>query len=157
MKILNGISNIGIHEGTPPHIATKVRFCNLSALIFIFVVLPYVYFTYVNYPEIWIVPAMIIPVNMLILLLNYLRIHSISRFLMSTSLSVVAATYHAYLVSAGEDLIYPLYSAQLAVMLLPLLMYDFRELFMLVFVLLLLSLLYYFLPEFTLVLGNGFG
>lgn len=104
-----------------------VRISNIIALIFLLAGLIYGIISHYLAPELITVCVILFAGSAFILLVNYLEMINLSRFLLTILISLDVAIYHGYIVQQGEPLIVSIYLGQFVVALLPWIYIDIRE------------------------------
>ena len=117
----------GIDDHLPAYLKSKIKIANQVAVLMAGVGVFYAVFSYIFFPALTVYPVICIIVSLGTILLNYFGFYNISRFLLSTSLLLLAYLYHAFLVQPGGPVIASMMSIELALTVIPWVLVDFRE------------------------------
>lgn len=121
------IVELGVRDHYPLFLKKKIQLSNQIALLLLPLCIPYVAFSIFFFPGIAIFPEVVMVSSMMVFVLNYLGLHVVSRFLVSTVVNVSILGYQVYLIQANEPLIISLYVIHLSLLVIPLLVFDVRE------------------------------
>jgi putative methionine-R-sulfoxide reductase with GAF domain len=127
ISLFNKIINFGTEGIEVDYKIAVVRISNIIALIFLAAGLIYGAISYYLAPELINVCFLLFIGSGIILLLNYLQMTDLSRFLLSLVISLDVAIYHGYIAQPGEPLFISIYLGQFVVALLPWIYTDIRE------------------------------
>jgi putative methionine-R-sulfoxide reductase with GAF domain len=125
---VGNIFNAGVNPKYSEYLRSKTKLSNqFSVFVALFLALPYLIITLIFWPPLTFIPLLGIFVPIGVIALNYLDYIFVSRILIAILPMVLVQSYHAYLVSDGEQMIAPLAMLALSFSLLPFLMFDSRE------------------------------
>ena len=146
MSLMRRILNAGIYTEVPPYLQDKIKISNQVALMMAGVGLIYTIFSIIFYPSLTVYPVFCMIFSFTAILLNYLGMYNVSRFLLSTLVLLLAYLYHGFLVQPGEDLITSMYVIEFALAVIPWVLIDFKEKTLLIFSVLTCYLLFFSQP-----------
>jgi len=121
------ILSAGISNDYKKYINDKIRISNQVALLMASVGLFYGIFSIIFYPSLTVYPVFCILFSFGAIVLNYLGLHHISRFVLSTLVILLAYVYHGFLVQPGEDYITSMYMIEFSLTVIPWVLIDIRE------------------------------
>jgi len=124
---MNLILNAGVSEKLHRYLNDKIKISNQVALMMAGVGLFYTVFSIIFYPPLIIYPAFCIVFSFGAIVLNYLGLYNISRFLLSTLVILMAYIYHGFLVQPDETIITSMYVIEITLSVIPWVLIDFRE------------------------------
>jgi len=124
---MNLILNAGVSEKLHQYLNDKIKISNQVALMMAGVGLFYTVFSIIFYPALIIYPAFCIVFSFGAIVLNYLGLYNISRFLLSTLVILLAYIYHGFLVQPDETIITSMYVIEITLSVIPWVLIDFRE------------------------------
>ena len=142
IPIVEKIYNLGTKEISEDYKIAVVKISNIISCIFLLTGIVYGIISAYLAPELITVCLLLFIGSSVILVLNYLQMTDISRFILNIVISLDVAIYHAYIVQPGESLIVSIYIGQLVVAILPWIYIDIRERGLLVISLLLTFLIF---------------
>ncbi len=121
------IINAGVSPDHGKYLNDKIRISNQVAILMAIVGICYTGFSIVYYPPLTIYPAFCIFISLGCIALNNLGLHTISRFILSTIVLLLAYIYHAMLVQEGEAIIPSMMVIEFSLSVIPWVLIDFRE------------------------------
>lgn len=124
---MSPILNAGVRDDLDQYLIDKIKISNQIALIMAGVGIFYTVFSIILYPVLTIYPSICIVLSLGAIVLNYLELYNISRFILSTLVILLAYLYHGFLVQPGEDFITSMYIIEFALSVIPWVLIDFRE------------------------------
>lgn len=124
---MNIILNAGVSDKLPHYLNDKIKISNQVALMMAGVGLFYTVFSILFYPSLTVYPSACIGFSFGAIVLNYLGLYNLSRFLLSTLVLLLAFIYHGFLVQPDESLITSMYVIEFALSVIPWVLIDFRE------------------------------
>ncbi len=124
---MKNIFQAGLHDDLKPFLKAKIKISNEVAVLMAGVGTFYAVFSYILFPRLTAYPVICIIICVGAIVLNYLALYNISRFLLSTSLLLLAWLYQAFLVQPGEDVIVSMMAIELALTVIPWVLIDYRE------------------------------
>ena len=127
ISLFTRIINFGTESIGGTYKFAVVRISNIIALIFLLAGFIYGIISYYLALELIIVCVILFVGSAFILLVNYLEMINLSRFLLTLLISLDVAIYHGYIVQPDEPLIVSIYLGQFVVALLPWIYIDIRE------------------------------
>ncbi|MDN5201100.1 hypothetical protein QQ008_07000 [Fulvivirgaceae bacterium BMA10] len=119
--------SLGITDSLSPYMKGKIKLSNQVSLMCAFIGFFYAFFIYVHYKPLVIYPALLFVISSLLLILNRFGLIQISRFLASFQMLTLATLFHASIIQANEPFLIPFFCSQLAMTLIPWLLYGFEE------------------------------
>ena len=146
ITFLNRIFLLGTEELDEDYKKGVIKISNIIALIFLMTGVIYGVISALLAPELINVCILLLFGSAFILVLNFLKMVDLSRFLLTAIISLDVAIYHAYIVQPGENLIVSIYIGQFVVALLPWIYIDIREKWLLLFCLLFSFLVFVIQP-----------
>ncbi len=131
--MLKNIINIGVSEHQFAYIQNRIRITNITILVAIPIALIYLLFYVLYFPP--VVPVLLMSLGFICaaLLLNYLLLHYIARFIISVVMLLLCSVIHGYAIPAGEIPQYGMMVFLFALATLPWLLMDVREYILLSF------------------------
>ncbi len=132
LKFINKIHNLGTKETDQDYKIAVIRISNIISLIFLLAGVIYGIISAYLAPQLVNVCVILLVGSALILLLNYMQMVDISRFILNLVISLDVAIYHGYIVQPGEPLIMSIYVGQFVVAILPWIYIDIREKWLLI-------------------------
>lgn len=124
---MNFILNAGVSNELHHYLNDKIKISNQIALMMAGVGIFYTVFSIIFYPSLTVYPVFCIVFSFGAIVLNYLGMYNISRFLLSTLVILLAYLYHGFLVQPGEDYITSMYMIEFTLTVVPWVLIDFRE------------------------------
>lgn len=121
------IISIGVQHNLDQYLNNKIRISNQIALLMALVGLCYTVFSIFFYPTLTVYPAFCVLLSFGAIVLNYLGLYNISRFILSTLVILLAFVYHGFLVQPGEKTISSMIVIEFALSVIPWVLIDFRE------------------------------
>ena len=121
------ILNAGTNDALPQFLNDKIKISNQVALMMAGVGIFYTIFSIIFYPPLTVYPSFCILFSFGAIVLNYVGLYNISRFLLSTLVILLAYLYHGFLVQPGEGYISSMYVIEFALSVIPWVLIDFRE------------------------------
>ncbi|MEM9675210.1 MAG: hypothetical protein AAF992_21645 [Bacteroidota bacterium] len=118
---------LGVNPTMSPYLQRKTELNNQVAIMCFWIGFIYVWFLYVHYPPLAIYPALLFVISAFVLLLNHLRYVHLARFINSFQMITLATLFHASIIQQGQDLLVPFFCTQLAMTLIPWVLYDWKE------------------------------
>ncbi|MEL7005533.1 MAG: GAF domain-containing protein, partial [Bacteroidota bacterium] len=132
--LLKKLARAGIKEDTPKYLATKIFLSNTMALILAFGIAgPFVVISLIHFPPLSYIPAISIVIGLLMIGVNKLGFNNISRLVISLLPFILTTLYGAYLTPAGEPPIASTMALQLGFAVIPFILFDIREKWLLFF------------------------
>lgn len=119
--------SLGVQPMQPARIQSKIRLTNQVALMCAVIGVSYVPFLYIHYPALAVYPFILFVISCLTLAGNHLGLVQAGRFISSFQMITLATLFHASILKEGEELIVSFFCTQLAMTLIPWLLYDFEE------------------------------
>lgn len=110
-----------------PYMQQKARSNNRVATMCAIIGIAYIPFLSVHYPELVIYPGLLLVISVLILVMNARGWHNMTRFINSFQMITLATLFHASIIQQGEMLLFPFFCTQLAMTLIPWVIYSPRE------------------------------
>lgn len=126
------ILNSGVNYAQSHYLKNKIKISNQVALLMACVGIFYTIFSIIFYPTLTIYPVFCIVFSFGSIVLNYIGLHLISRFLLSTLVLLLAFLYHGFLVQPGEEMITSMYVIEFSLTIVPWVLIDYREKYLLV-------------------------
>ena len=123
---------LGTQEIEEDYKIAVVRISNIIAFIFLMTGVIYGAISAYLAPQLINVCILLFIGSAVILLLNYMQLVDISRFVLNLVISLDVAIYHGYIVQPGESLIVSIYIGQFVVAVLPWIYIDIREKWLLI-------------------------
>ncbi|MGD1959061.1 MAG: PAS domain-containing protein [Fulvivirga sp.] len=131
------ILKIGVRKDQARYIQEKVLLTNqIAVIIGLLVAVPFIVISLIHFKPLAIYPAFGVLVCGLVIVLNYYKINTISRIIMSIAPFFLATIYNGYLTQPGDSPLMTVGTIQLSFMLVPFLVIDLREKLLLATVLL---------------------
>ncbi|MGB3589377.1 MAG: hypothetical protein WBA23_22720 [Tunicatimonas sp.] len=121
------LSKLGVNPTMSPYLQRKTELNNQMAIMCFWIGFIYVFFIYAHYPAIAIYPTLLFVISAFVLLLNHLRYVHLARFINSFQMITLATLFHASIIQQGQDLLVPFFCTQLAMTLIPWVLYDWKE------------------------------
>lgn len=118
---------LGVNPTMSPYLQRKTVLNNQMAIMCFWIGFIYVFFLYVHYPALAIYPTLLFIISAFVLLLNHLRYVHLARFINSFQMITLATLFHASIIQQGQDLLVSFFCTQLAMTLIPWVLYDWRE------------------------------
>lgn len=132
IPIVKKIHHLGTKELKEDYKVAVVKISNIIAFIFLLAGVIYGAISVYLAPQLVNVCVILLIGSLVILLLNYMELVDISRFILNLVISMDVAIYHAYVVQPGESLLVSIYIGQFVVAILPWIYVDIRERWLLV-------------------------
>jgi len=133
-KLYHLVSNIGIDDEMSADLRQKVALTNIIAMVIgVGMALPFVVISIIHFKEIAFIPAIAVFVSFLILGLNAARIDLLSRLLTAILPFSLVIVYNAYLMPAGQPLLFELYCLAMSFVIVPFLVFDVNDKQLLIF------------------------
>lgn len=133
---MNKIFELGIAETNETYQNQSIKISNKIALIIISGGLLYSILSLIYAPKLTIIPLVLIVGSLIILLLNKYYFTDISRVFLAILFTSMVALFHAFPVAKGQPLMLHFYVAQFIIALLPWIIIDIREKYILLITLL---------------------
>jgi putative methionine-R-sulfoxide reductase with GAF domain len=130
--MLSNIIKLGVNKNHPDYLNQKIVITNFVSLLLGVLSIPFCLFTYIFFYELIFFPVGFFLSCAFGLLLNYLGLHYLSRFLIVSSLITYFAIYQSYLTPDNEPLKAHMMTLQLIFWMLPWLVYYYKEQFYLI-------------------------
>nr|WKN35494.1 hypothetical protein K4G66_24270 [Tunicatimonas sp. TK19036] len=121
------VSQLGVHSNLSAYLQRKTRLNNQVAVMCFWIGFIYVFFVYAHYPELAIYPALLFVISALVLALNFVGYLQLARFINSFQMITLATLFHASILQQSEPLLVPFFCTQLAMTMIPWVLYDWRE------------------------------
>ncbi len=121
------ILNSGVNYAQSHYLKNKIKISNQVALLMACVGICYAIFSIIFYPTLTKYPVLCIIFSFGAIALNYIGLHIISRFLLSTLVLLLAYLYHGFLVQPGEGMISSMYVIEFSLTIVPWVLIDYRE------------------------------
>lgn len=118
---------LGVHSSLSAYLQRKTRLNNQVAVMCFWIGFIYVFFVYAHYPDLAIYPALLFCISALVLALNYAGYLQLSRFINSFQMITLATMFHASILQQSELLLVPFFCTQLAMTMIPWVLYDWQE------------------------------
>jgi hypothetical protein len=119
--------SLGVQENMSASLQNKTRLTNQVAVMCAIIGVSYVPFLYIHYPALAVYPAVLFVISCLTLLGNHLGLVHPGRFISSFQMITLATLFHASILREGEGLLVSFFCTQLAMTLIPWLLYDLNE------------------------------
>ena len=113
------ILHAGVDDHLPQYLNDKIKISNQVALMMAGVGMFYTVFSIIFYPPLTVYPSFCIVLSFGAIVLNYLALYNISRFLLSTLVILLAYIYHGFLVQPGEGYIASMFVIEFALSVIP--------------------------------------
>lgn len=117
----------GIRDSDPDYLQKKVQLANQVALLTAANVAPFLIITYVFFKPLVLWPVLAFFCSLFVLWLNAARLFTVSRTVLSCIPSATLLIYHACLVPGGEPILPGLLMIQFALIMIPVIVFDFSE------------------------------
>ncbi|MEM1409035.1 MAG: GAF domain-containing protein, partial [Bacteroidota bacterium] len=144
------IFKTGVSKGQATYLQEKVLLTNQIAFIIgLLVAVPFIVISLIYFKPLAIYPTLGVLVCGLVIVLNYLKINTVSRIIMSIAPFLLASIYNGYLTQPGDQPLMTVGTIQLSFMLVPFLVIDLREKLLLAMVLLPLTGWFVFMGHWT--------
>ncbi len=128
MGRINSFFNIGVQEHQPDYLQYKIRLSNIAATALIFViVIPIIIISYFHFRALMHLPFVGFAIGTGVVTLNYFRVNTVSRCLISVAPTLASTINHAQLISSSEEPVLGFSLFALSTTLLPFILFDFRE------------------------------
>jgi signal transduction histidine kinase/CheY-like chemotaxis protein len=147
--ILNQLLNAGMRESDPPYLQRKIKLSNNIALLFAANVAPFFLTTYLFFQPLLLWPALAFFSSLSAVFFNYIRRINISRSIISLIPSCTLGLYHAHLIPADQIVLPTLFVLQFSTLIVPLILFDFREVWYLYTNLFICSTFFLLVPVFN--------
>lgn len=122
------ITNLGIEEEYPDYLKRKIIIANMIGLVIAFLVaLPFVFISLIFFPPLSYLPIVAIPIALSTLVLNYVKLHTLARVVISLVPICLASIYQAYLSNKGEAVTPGLAMIMLSFSFVILVIFDLQE------------------------------
>ena len=117
----------GVHDELPDYLKDKVLISNQVALLMTLVAFCYTVFSMMFYPPLTVYPFLAIIICFIAIILNLFSLYTISRFIISTVIILLATLYHGFFVQENKPVLTSMILIQLALSVIPWVVIDFRE------------------------------
>lgn len=118
---------LGVKTSMSSYQQRKARSNNRIAIMCAIIGIAYIPFLYVHYPELVIYPSLLLVISLLILALNARGLHVLTRPVNSFQMITLATLFHASIIQVDEGLLVPFFCTQLAMTLIPWVIFSPKE------------------------------
>ncbi len=124
---MNKILSLGVD---PTHTLSEQqadRNNNYIAVICAITGIVYIPFLLMTYPELIIYPSLLVVISVAILAVNFMGAHVITRPVNAVQMITLATLFHASIITQGQDLLVPFFCTQLAMTIIPWVLYSGKK------------------------------
>lgn len=127
MGILNKVVNLGTSNVEDTSLKTRIVSSNIVALLLAGIAGTYIPITYYFVEQLALIPILGVVIASIGLILNGLKQHFLSRFLISIAPVTLPGIYHAYLVPATDPSLVPSVLITMGFSLIPFIVFRIKE------------------------------
>ena len=124
---MDKLFNIGVSDNLPEQLKGKVIFTNQMTLVLFFVGFIFIIVSYAFLPVVQITAIGLICICLGVFLLNHLKYYTASRVIISLFPAIVLSLIHACIVQTNEPILPSLSAGYISISLIPFLIFDIRE------------------------------
>ncbi|BDD06262.1 hypothetical protein [Aureibacter tunicatorum] len=118
---------LGIKENQDAYTKAKIKVCNQVLWMCLMIGFTYSFFIYAHYKPLVIYPVLLFAISATLLFMNKMGMFQIARFFASFQMLTLATMFQASIVQANEGFLVSFFCSQLAMTLIPWLLYGFKE------------------------------
>lgn len=127
MKLLETVTNLGVKQNHPTYQQKKIKLSNQINLFHIGIALFYIIFDAILFPTLTFIPVVGLGIGISNIILARLYLTYATRFMSALLPMMLAALFNAYLTTPEDPPLAGMLALEMAFLLLPYLLFDFRE------------------------------
>ena len=121
------IIELGVKPENTDYINSKIRIANILSIFYAVLSIPFCIFSYILFPPLTYIPFLFFFLCLGLLWLNHIGLYQISRVVLSIGIVWVYIPYECFLQHDSENMYGSLISINILFLVIPWLLYDFRE------------------------------